>query len=118
MLSDLQDEIAEKREHPTEKSYTAYLLQTGIDKIGKKIGEESAEVIIAAKNADPVAAEKGEKAENLRLEVCKESADLLYHLAVLWENTGVTVNDVMTILEERSHVKGNKKTVGHLDKTF
>lgn len=118
MLSDLQDEIAEKREHPTEKSYTAYLLQTGIDKIGKKIGEESAEVIIAAKNADPVAAEKGERAENLRLEVCKESADLLYHLAVLWENTGVTVNDVMTILEERSHVKGNKKTVGHLDKTF
>lgn len=94
------------------KSYTAYLLQTGIDKIGKKIGEESAEVIIAAKNADPVAAEKGEKAENLRLEVCKESADLLYHLAVLWEDTGVTVNDVMTILEERSHVKGNKKQWG------
>lgn len=118
MLSDLKDEIKEKRLHPTEKSYTVYLLQTGIDKICKKIGEESSEVIIAAKNADPVTKDTSAEAENLRLEVCKESADLLYHLSVLWEDTGVTVNDVMKVLEERSHVKGNKKTVGHLDKTF
>ena len=118
ILSDLSQEISDKRIHPTEKSYTSYLLQTGIDKICKKIGEESAEVIIAAKNADPVADDKSEQAEDLRLEVCKESADLLYHLAVLWEDTGVTVNGVMKVLEERSHVKGNKKTVGHLDKTF
>lgn len=117
ILSDLQDEIREKREHPTEKSYTAYLFHEGIDKIAKKIGEESAEVIIAAKNADGTAT-KSVESDALRLEVCKESADLLYHLAVLWENTGVTVNDVMAVLEERSHVKGNKKTVGHLDKTF
>ena len=112
VLSDLRDEIEEKKIHPTEKSYTAYLLQTGMDKICKKIGEESAEVIIAAKNAD------AKDAEDLRLEVCKESADLLYHLSVLWEAAGVSVNDVMAVLEERSHVKGNKKTVGHLDKTF
>ena len=112
VLSDLRDEIKEKKIHPTEKSYTAYLLQTGMDKICKKIGEESAEVIIAAKNAD------AKDAEDLRLEVCKESADLLYHLSVLWESAGVSVNDVMAVLEERSHVKGNKKTVGHLDKTF
>ena len=118
MLSDLREGIKEKRIHPTEKSYTAYLLQTGIDKICKKIGEESSEVIIAAKNADPVVKDTSEAADNLRLEVCKESADLLYHLSVLWEDTGVTVNDVMKVLEERSHVKGNKKTVGHLDKTF
>lgn len=118
MLADLMDEIKEKRIHPTEKSYTAYLLQTGIDKICKKIGEESSEVIIAAKNADPVVSDTSDVAENLRLEVCKESADLLYHLSVLWEDTGVTVNDVMAVLEERSHVKNNKKTVGHLDKTF
>ena len=118
MLSDLREEIKEKRIHPTEKSYTAYLLQTGIDKICKKIGEESSAVIIAAKNADPVVKDTSEAADNLRLEVCKESADLLYHLSVLWEDTGVTVNDVMKVLEERSHVKGNKKTVGHLDKTF
>lgn len=118
MLSELKDEIKEKRLHPTEKSYTAYLLQTGIDKICKKIGEESSEVIIAAKNADPVVQDTSAEADALRLEVCKESADLLYHLSVLWEDTGVTVNDVMQVLEERSHVEGNKKTVGHLDKTF
>lgn len=112
MLADLHDEIKEKRIHPTEKSYTAYLLQTGMDKICKKIGEESAEVIIAAKNAG------SGSTDGLRLEVCRESADLLYHLSVLWEAAGVTVNDVMAVLEERSHVKGNKKTVGHLDKTF
>lgn len=112
MMASLQDEIKEKKVHPTEKSYTAYLLQTGMDKICKKIGEESAEVIIAAKNADR------DHTDDLKMEVCKESADLLYHLAVLWEAAGVTVNDVMAVLEERSHVKGNKKTVGHLDKTF
>ncbi len=50
VLSDLKDEISEKHAHPTEKSYTAYLRATGIDKIGKKIGEESSEVIIGAKN--------------------------------------------------------------------
>lgn len=112
ILADLHDEIEDKKVHPTEKSYTAYLLQTGMDKICKKIGEESAEVIIAAKNAAA-----GDD-DGLRLEVCKESADLLYHLSVLWEAAGVSVNDVMAVLEERSHVKGNKKTVGHLDKTF
>jgi phosphoribosyl-ATP pyrophosphohydrolase/phosphoribosyl-AMP cyclohydrolase len=118
MLADLKEEIKEKRIHPTEKSYTAYLLQTGIDKICKKIGEEASEVIIAAKNADPVKNDMSEASQELRLEVCKESADLLYHLSVLWEDTGVSVNDVMEVLEGRSHVKGNKKDVGHQDKTF
>lgn len=118
MLSELRAEIKDKRLHPTEKSYTSYLLQTGIDKICKKIGEESSEVIIAAKNADLHTKNMTETGNDFRMEVCKESADLLYHLSVVWEETGVTVNDVMAILEERSHVKGNKKTVGHLDKTF
>jgi phosphoribosyl-ATP pyrophosphohydrolase/phosphoribosyl-AMP cyclohydrolase len=118
ILSELKDEIKDKHIHPTEKSYTAYLLQTGIDKICKKIGEEASEVIIAGKNADAYTNDTTDYGDNLRLEVSKESADLLYHLSVLWEETGITVNDVMKILEERSHVKGNKKTVGHLDKTF
>jgi phosphoribosyl-ATP pyrophosphohydrolase/phosphoribosyl-AMP cyclohydrolase len=118
MLADLKDEIKEKRLHPTEKSYTAYLLETGIDKICKKIGEEASEVIIAAKNADPAVDDASPQAGELRQEVCKESADLLYHLSVLWEETGVTVNDVMSILEARSHKEGNKKDVGHQDKTF
>ncbi len=114
VMTDLAGEIKEKAVHPTEKSYTAYLLQTGMDKICKKIGEEGTEVIIAAKNADGA----GPEGSELRLEVCKESADLLYHLAVLWEKAGVDISDVMAVLEERSHVKGNKKTAGHTDKTF
>ena len=101
-----------------ENSYTCYLFDKGVDKICKKIGEEASEVIIAGKNADPVASDQSAAAQDLRLEVCKESADLLYHLSVLWEETGVSVNDVMTVLEGRSHVKGNKKEVGHQDKTF
>jgi len=118
ILSDLQKEIREKKIHPTEKSYTAYLFSAGIDKICKKIGEEAAEVIIAAKNADHVVTDISENGDHLREEVCKESADLLYHLSVLWENAGVTVNDVMAVLEARSHIEGNKKEIGHQDKTF
>lgn len=119
ILADLCEEIHGKKIHPTEKSYTAYLLQTGIDKICKKIGEESAEVIVAAKNVDAAGKNTPQNGySELKNEVCNESADLLYHLAVLWEAAGVSLNDVMQVLEERSHVKGNKKTVGHLDKTF
>ncbi len=113
VLHALHEEIVKKKKHPTEKSYTAYLLREGMDKICKKIGEEAAEVVIAAKNADY----RGDD-PSLRQEVCKESADLLYHLSVLWEAAGVDVNEVMRVLEERSHVEGNKKTAGHLDKTF
>ncbi len=118
ILSDLCDEIEEKKLHPTEKSYTAYLLESGINKIGKKIGEEASEVIIAAKDAAPLRESSSEEALSFREEVCKESADLLYHLAVLWETTGVTLQDVLTVLEDRSQTKNNKKVVGHLDKTF
>ncbi len=115
VLADLCAEIRDKKLHPTEKSYTAYLLETGVDKICKKIGEESSEVIVAAKNVQFAAADA---CADAKAEVCNESADLLYHLAVLWEASGVSLNDVMAVLEERSHFKGNKKTVGHLDKTF
>lgn len=105
MLIRLRDEIKEKKLHPTEKSYTAYLFNAGIDKICKKIGEESAEVIIAAKN-------------NIAADVISESADLLYHLSVLWEQAGIDVCDVVAKLEKRSQVKENKKDIGHQDKTF
>lgn len=105
MLYRLKTEITEKKEHPTEKSYTAYLLAEGTDKICKKIGEESAEVIIGAKNQSPK-------------EIISESADLLYHLLVLWQNGGVDLSQVMAELDRRSQKEGNKKEIGHLDKTF
>ena len=116
VLADLGERIREKRLHPTEKSYTAYLLNAGMDKICKKIGEEAAEGIIAAKNVNGCTA--AENLPEMRAETAKESADILYHLSVLWEAAGITVNDVMTVLEERSRTQGNKKTAGHGDRTF
>ena len=69
-----------KRERP-EGSYTSYLFDQGLDKILKKVGEESAETIIAAKNDD-------------RTALGKEGADLLYHLVVLLVDRGVSLEEV------------------------
>jgi phosphoribosyl-ATP pyrophosphohydrolase/phosphoribosyl-AMP cyclohydrolase len=76
-----------KRELP-EDSYTSYLFTQGLDKILKKVGEETAETIIAAKNKDcgPLV---------------KESADLLYHLVVMLVERGVTLEDVSVELLHR-----------------
>ena len=71
---------ARNRERP-EGSYTAYLFNEGLDKILKKVGEESSETIIAAKNADKTA-------------LARESCDLLYHLLVLLVERGVTLDEL------------------------
>ena len=75
---------------PVAKSYTNYLLDKGVDKICKKVGEEAAETIIAAKNANP---------EELTAEV----ADLAYHLLVLLHTQGVTPRDIAMELQKRSN---------------
>lgn len=77
-----------KTEMP-EGSYTTYLFSKGLDKILKKIGEESAETIIAAKN-------------HSKSELTLESADLLYHLLVLFVNEGLEVENVLAELERRA----------------
>lgn len=76
-----------RRERP-EGSYTTYLFNEGLDKILKKLGEESAETIIAAKNeaSAPLVA---------------EISDLMYHLLVLMVERGVTLEGVATALEAR-----------------
>jgi len=76
-----------QRERP-QGSYTTYLFDQGLDKILKKIGEESSETIIAAKNED-------------RGALAKESCDLLYHLIVLLVERGVTLSDVRDELVRR-----------------
>lgn len=76
-----------KRERP-EDSYTTYLFDQGLDKILKKVGEESAETIIAAKN------------EN-RGALVKESSDLLYHLVVLFVEQGLSLEEVSVELLRR-----------------
>jgi len=76
-----------KRERP-EGSYTAYLFNQGLDKILKKVGEESAETIIAAKNTD-------------RNALVKESSDLLYHLVVLLVERELLLEEVSDELVNR-----------------
>ena len=82
-----------KRDLP-EGSYTTYLFQKGLDKILKKVGEESTEVIIAGKAED--------KAETIY-----EIADLTYHVLVLMAQQGITVEDIRTELAGR-HVIDHK----------
>ncbi len=74
-------------------SYVARLTARGRSKIAQKVGEEATETIIAAlaENAEAVAA---------------ESADLLFHLAILWAECGVTPAQVMAVLEARSGTSG------------
>jgi phosphoribosyl-AMP cyclohydrolase / phosphoribosyl-ATP pyrophosphohydrolase len=76
-----------KRERP-EGSYTSYLFDQGLDKILKKVGEETAETIIAAKNDD-------------REALVREVADLLYHLVVLMVECELSLEDVAIELERR-----------------
>lgn len=82
------DVVKDRAENPKEGSYTNYLLEKGIDKILKKVGEESAETIIAAKN-------------HSKEEIQYETADLLYHLAVMLYERGLTLDDVYEELEKR-----------------
>ncbi len=80
--------IQNRRENPVEGSYTSYLFREGIDKVLKKVGEESSEVIIGAKNED-------------QQELTSELSDLLYHSLVLMEIAGVKVEDVKRELVKR-----------------
>lgn len=75
-------------------SYTTYLFAHGVDKAAKKLGEEATEVVIAAKNAESTVAGKQE--------VIEESADLLYHLLVLWRSVQVFPDEVLQVLASRS----------------
>ncbi len=86
ILDELYKVVAERKKSADKESYTAGLHAKGLDKILKKVGEEAAEVIIAAKNGD-------------RQEIVDETADLIYHLWVLLANQGI---DVGTIYKELS----------------
>jgi phosphoribosyl-ATP pyrophosphohydrolase/phosphoribosyl-AMP cyclohydrolase len=88
ILIELTDIINQRAATRPEGSYTAKLLNGGVDRIGKKIGEEAAEVIIAAKNAAPD-------------ELSWELADLLYHSLVLLVQQGVPLEAVWRELRRR-----------------
>ncbi len=102
VFKELFDTIEERKKEPMEGSYTNYLLEKGIDKILKKVGEETAETIIAAKN-------------DSNEEVVFEIADLLYHLMVLMSYKGITLDEIIKELEKRHKKIGNKKVETKLD---
>ncbi|MDI9476481.1 MAG: bifunctional phosphoribosyl-AMP cyclohydrolase/phosphoribosyl-ATP diphosphatase HisIE [Natronincolaceae bacterium] len=80
--------ITDRKENPRKDSYTNYLLDEGLDKILKKVGEETAEVIIAAKNPD-------------RNELIYETGDLLYHLLVLLRERDIAPREIFAELGNR-----------------
>lgn len=83
-----------RKENKTEGSYTSYLFDKGIDKILKKVGEESSEVIIAGKGGD-------------KKETVFEISDLAYHILVLMVQMGITPDDIRSELAGR-HVVDHK----------
>lgn len=93
-LDGLYSLLQDRKATLPEGSYTTYLFQKGIDKILKKIGEESTEVIIAAKADD-------------RRDTIYEIADLAYHVMVLMTQMGITVDDIKNELASR-HVIDHK----------
>lgn len=80
-VNDLERVLEERKTAPPESSYVAALYRGGVDKIGKKIGEEATEVVIAAKNAS-------------HDELVWEAADLVFHLLVLLKSANVPLDDV------------------------
>ena len=92
-LAQLYDTVYARKGADPETSYTAKLLKAGPARIAKKVGEEGVETALAGAlvNADELAA---------------ESADLLYHLCVLWAACGIKPADVASILDERHGVSG------------
>jgi phosphoribosyl-ATP pyrophosphohydrolase len=93
ILEQLFEVIESRRGADAATSYTARLLSKGRNKIAKKTGEEAVEVVVAA------------LAEG-RQELAAESADLIYHLLVLWASAGVKPADIWTELAKREGVSG------------
>jgi phosphoribosyl-ATP pyrophosphohydrolase len=85
--------ILDRKHNPAEESYTASLMQKGIDKILKKIGEEATEVVIAAKGG-------------VREEIVYEVADLLFHTLVLLGHQDIPLEDVNAELRRRFGTSG------------
>jgi phosphoribosyl-AMP cyclohydrolase / phosphoribosyl-ATP pyrophosphohydrolase len=96
LLHDLFTLIKLREAERPEKSYTSYLFNSGLDKILKKIGEETTETVIAAKNGSP-------------RELTSELADLLYHLLVLMVERGLGLHDVCRELADRAGRPANPK---------
>ena len=92
----LSNLIENRKQNPVEKSYTNYLLDQGVDKICTKVGVDATETIITNKNKN-------------KKEIKNEKSDLFYHVFVLMNNQGVTLDDIENKLKDRHKITGNKK---------
>lgn len=104
-LNMLEKTVKQKIDNPKEGSYTTYLMEKGLDKILKKVGEEATEVIIAAKNA-----EAGQGTD----ELVDETSDLLYHLLVLLAERGLSLSEIEAKLNARhgqEHTYSERKEI-------
>jgi len=95
-LQDLYQLIEQRKRERPAGSYTTYLFNEGLDKILKKVGEESAESIIAAKNEEPA-------------RLVSEVADLTFHLLVMLVEKGITLDQVNAELLSRAKAKSRRK---------
>ena len=95
-LHDLAAIISARRSASADASYTKSLLEGGVAKCAKKLGEEAAETVIAAMQGDGKA-------------VCAEAADLIYHLLVLLEASDVPLDEVMSELSDRMGRSGHEE---------
>ncbi len=93
ILQTLSETILERKKTPDNKSYTSFLMQGGIDRILKKVAEESGELLIAAKNGE-------------RQEIIHESADLLYHLLVSLGHFDIPFSAIEAELKRRTARSG------------
>ena len=92
IVRQLANTIKKRKADPQNGSYTTYLFNEGIDKILKKVGEESAEIIIAAKNAGTE-------------ELVYEISDMVYHTLVLMAEKGVSIDEISEALKSRMEGK-------------
>ena len=92
-LETLDERIALRAAASPDESYTAKLIAAGVQRVAKKLGEESTEAVIAAVAGN-------------REELTGEAADVLYHLLVLLRAAGVPLSDVMATLEARTAQSG------------
>ena len=88
-LNKLFDLIKDRRLTMPENSYTSELFRSGSDRIIQKVGEESIETVIAAKNRD-------------KKEIINETSDLIYHLFVMLADQGIELSDIVRNLQKRS----------------
>ena len=102
-LNALYNVIQTRKIQPQEGSYTCYLFEKGLDKILKKIGEESAELIIAAKNPP----------DDLLIQ---ETSDLLYHILVCLAARDIPWREVEQELSRRAEKIGNLKAMRETDR--